>query len=248
MSKQIVDETDYNKPVAYDAEGKPLYSHPPVIQSNIPPVVQVVRQATPSKPYISENVKQKHEDSLKKYPDLNLSEEEYVIAKVTRHQIGLFWHYVIGLMLVLAAIFAILNYSEIANILQISNSQSAEYIIIAPLVLFIMFVIMMVYANYYIYNSNRFYLTNESIIQQNQLSLFSRNEQTISLGNIEDASYSQPDIISQLFNYGAIRLSTEGDETTYRFTFVTDPKHYLNVLNDAIEAFKNGRPVDPDEN
>ena len=248
MSKQPTSDIDYNKPVAYDAEGRPLYAHPPMSQSDMPPVVQVVRQATPSKPYISDELKQKHEDSQKKFPDLNLSEGEYVIATVRRHQIGLFWHYAIGIMLVLAAVFAISNYQEIANLLQISNSQSAEYIIIAPLVLFIMFVSMMIYANYYIYNSNRFYLTNESVIQQNQLSLFSRNEQTISLSNIEDASYSQTDIISQLFNYGSIRLSTEGDETTYRFSFVTNPRHYLNVLNDAIEAFKNGRPVDPDEN
>jgi hypothetical protein len=38
-------------------------------------------------------------------------------------------------------------------------------------------------------------------------------------------------------------LSTEGDETTYRFNFVADPKRHIAILNDAVEAFKNGRPL-----
>jgi len=97
---------------------------------------------------------------------------------------------------------------------------------------------------YYVYVNNKFFLTNESVIQEIQVSLFSRHEQTVSLGNIEDASYSQHGIIQQIFNYGSIRLSTEGDETTYRFTYVANPKQHIATLNNAVEAFKNGRPVD----
>lgn len=47
--------------------------------------------------------------------------------------------------------------------------------------------------------------------------------------------------------YGSLRLSTEGDETTYRFSFVENPSKQVALLNNAVEAFKNGRPVDPDE-
>jgi hypothetical protein len=61
--------------------------------------------------------------------------------------------------------------------------------------------------------------------------------------NIEDASYVQQGVIQAMFNYGAIRLSTEGDETTYRFSYVTNPKQQIATLNNAVEAFKNGRPV-----
>jgi len=97
----------------------------------------------------------------------------------------------------------------------------------------------------YIYQSNRFYLTNESVIQEIQVTLFSKHEQTVSLSNIEDASYKQNGILQMILNYGTIRLSTEGDETTYRFTYVSHPKRHIAVLNNAVEAFKNGRPVDP---
>jgi len=38
-------------------------------------------------------------------------------------------------------------------------------------------------------------------------------------------------------------LSTEGDETTYRFSYVASPRTHIDELNNAVEAFKNGRPV-----
>ena len=94
-----------------------------------------------------------------------------------------------------------------------------------------------------VYESNRFFLTNESVTQHIQISPFSRKEQTISLINIEDASFRQSGIIQTLLNYGTLRLSTQGDETTYRFSFVSDPGHQVAVLNDAVESFKNGRPI-----
>lgn len=99
------------------------------------------------------------------------------------------------------------------------------------------------YIYVWVYQNNKFFLTNESVIQEIQVSLFSRHEQTVSLQNIEDASYRQQGILQTMFNYGSIRLSTEGDETTYRFNFVADPKRHIAILNDAVEAFKNGRPV-----
>ena len=66
----------------------------------------------------------------------------------------------------------------------------------------------------------------------------------VSLGSIEDASYKQHGILQTILNYGTIRLSTEGDETTYRFAYVSNPNKQVAILNDAIEAFKNGRPYD----
>lgn len=97
-----------------------------------------------------------------------------------------------------------------------------------------------------VYLGNRFFLTNESVIQQIQTSLFHRHEQTVSLANIEDASFRQQGMIQHLFNYGSIRLSTEGDETTYRFSYVESPKKQIDTLNNAVESFKMGRPVSND--
>jgi uncharacterized membrane protein YdbT with pleckstrin-like domain len=89
-----------------------------------------------------------------------------------------------------------------------------------------------------------FYLTNESVIQNIQIGLFNKRLQTVSLGNVEDASFTQNGILSHIFGYGSIRLSTEGEETTYRFDWASHPERQIAILNNAVEAFKHGRPVE----
>jgi uncharacterized membrane protein YdbT with pleckstrin-like domain len=190
------------------------------------------------------------EESSKKYPHLNLSKGEFVISAVKRHPIGLvqIWLAVILLMLALGTLFGLLFFGEGAadTVSALGGNEELPSAAVLGLgVLYVLAVLGGLVASY-LYNSNRFYLTNESVIQEIQPTLFSRHEQTVSLSNIEDASYKQNGILPHLFNYGTIRLSTEGDETTYRFTYVTNPKKHIAVLNNAVESFKNGRPVDLD--
>jgi len=145
------------------------------------------------------------------------------------------------------AVTILFNFDIIAESLSLSESAASFWTIFFPILLFCILIGLGMYVIYYVYINNKFFLTNESVIQEIQVSLFSRREQTVSLANIEDASYRQENLIQTLFNYGSIRLSTEGDETTYRFTYVANPKHHIATLNNAVEAFKNGRPVPSDD-
>lgn len=222
------------QPVAYDKDGNPLYAQPQF--------VHISRAIQPMEEYISPEVKQWHDDSLKKYPWLNLSKGEYILSAVKRHPIGVLKIWFVGLALigVLMAMYVAL----FANPSGASDVQSMAPIALGVLVIMLTLITAGTLVATFVYNANRFYLTNESVVQEIQNSLFSKHEQTVSLSNIEDASYKQGGILPTLFNYGTIRLSTEGDETTYRFNYVSNPKKEIAVLNNAVESFKNGRPVD----
>lgn len=238
-------EPDYSQPVAYDNQGRPLYAHPPQ-QAQLEPQPQIVHMARPVDPIapeISAEVQAKHEASRKKYPSLNLSDGEYVISAVRRHPIGLIPIFgFVGFMLVFL-IAAIPMYDSFKNSSSgVNELPSVAVVGVLALLLGILFAVGGLIAAY-VYLQNKFFLTNESVIQEIQHSLFAKHEQTVSLANIEDASYRQENILQHLFNYGSIRLSTEGDETTYRFNYVSNPKYHIAVLNNAVEAFKNGRPV-----
>lgn len=242
---------DYAKPVAYDTEGRPLYLHPSTSQqaqeepqqAPQPQVVHMARPLDPVAPEISDAVRARHEASQKKYPFLNLSEGEYIISAVRRHPIGLVPIFgFVGIMLLLL-LGAIPWYSSYVNSAADSGGlPSVGVVAVLALLLGVLFTIGGLIAAY-VYIQNKFFLTNESVIQEIQISLFSKHEQTVSLSNIEDASFRQENILQNIFNYGSIRLSTEGDETTYRFNYVANPKREIAVLNNAVEAFKNGRPV-----
>jgi len=234
----------YEKPVAYDADGRPLYAHPaPKAETSSHQVVHVSRSLEPYQQEVSPEVKVKHDRSMELFPNLNLSKGEYVIAAVRRHPIGLLLPMVAGVSLLSITLSVMFNYDLVVKTFDIKGELANIVNVFVPLMLFAALIMLGTYVSYYVYSKNRLYLTNESLIQETQTSLFSHHEQTVSLLNIEDASYDQKGIVEQLFDYGSIRLSTEGEETTYRFDYVADPKHHIAVLNNAVEAFKNGRPI-----
>lgn len=275
MNPQTSSSEDLTQPVAYDADGRPLYHHPPqtgrpapvVAQTNShvttrpeiidgenfdprlrsqyanePQVVHVAREIDPKPFTISDELKRKHEKSVQQYPNLNLSDGEYVILDIKRHPIGMLIPAIVSIFLVVITMIFVLFYPSIArdSILPIMPSVTD---IFGVAMLLIGLVVLGGAVALWIYLQNQFFMTNESVIQEIQESLFSRREQTVSLGSIEDASFRQSGIIQTIFNYGTIRLSTEGEETTYRFHFVANPREQIAIINNAIEDFKNGRPV-----
>jgi len=233
-----------DQPVAYDAEGRPLYARPQAPQPATPPVVHVTRAMSPEQAVISPEAQKRHEESVAHFPLLNLSAGEYVINAVRRHPIGLVIPIGLGTLLIGISLGVLLNYDIISAQLLLAGALADVSTVAIPILLFCVLVGLGMFISWYVYVSNKFYLTNESVIQEIQHSLFSRLEQTVSLANIEDASFTQVGILQQVLNYGDIRLSTEGDETTYRFSYVASPKQHITTLNNAVEAFKNGRPVD----
>lgn len=251
MNPESLTPEDYTRPVAYDAEGQPLYAHPPVLPMQPitpvqPQVVHMSRLVEPVRQDVSPAVKLKHDRSVKNYPTLNLSEGEYIISAVRRHLIGLFLPLLAGVLLVSLMLSLLFNYDIFVKLLDLTGPAANPLVAAIPILLLTLLISLGTYISYSVYTNNKFFLTNESVIQEIQLTLFSHHEQTVSLLNIEDASYEQVGIIQQIFNYGSIRLSTEGDETTYRFTYVANPKQHIATLNNAVEAFKNGRPVSDD--
>ena len=190
----------------------------------------------------TQNVNTRHQESKQRYPELNLSEGEYVITEVRRHPIGLVFIWsaevVVIILVVLLLSLALFAPSILAN----SFGTSVNF---QGLALFSLFLIILMLAigmvSTSIYRDNQFYLTNESIIEHVRTGLFARRENSISLGSVEDVSFSQQGILQYTFNYGSIRLATVGEETTYRFTNVSSPRSQIATLTQAVENFKNGR-------
>jgi cell division protein FtsL len=239
---------DYSQPVAYDVNGQPLYAHPPKnTHAKHSKVVHMARPVEPEKPIISDATKLKHNRSKHLFPSLNLSEGEYVITAVKRHPFGLLLPISLGSFLVILVFVLLNNYDSLIKQSALTRVMSDTSVVVLPLIMLICLILLGIYVAVHVYINNKFFLTNESVIQEIQTGIFAKTEQTVSLSNIEDASFTQNGIIEQMFNFGSIRLSTEGDETTYRFEYVANPKQHIRLLNNAIEAFKNGRPIPTDE-
>lgn len=268
------DDLNQSIPIGYDAQGQPIYSasasskssatpqeattisHVFATQSNIdgqsydprarvqhsnePGVRHISRPVEPDARPISDDLKQRHEESKKQYPFLNLTEGEVVIMNLHRHPIGLALPLMAGGIVILALVGLLVVYPAEPDVYSLPSYGLMTLIVglvmaLAGIGTFI---------SVWIYLQNQFFMTNESVIQEIQYSLFSRHEQTVSLGSIEDASYKKNGILQTLLDYGTIRLSTEGEETTYKFHYVANPRKQVAILNNGVESFKNGRPVE----
>jgi len=214
-------------------------SMPPATQPTVPASATPLasRQELP----IPADLIAKHDESLVKYPRVHLSKGEYVVMEVRRHPIGLLSIcFSIGLLVVatlaLIPLYAALR-SGIASTLSIPISQlPSDASIVLPLLALAALFVLGGFVAVYVYNGNMFYLTNESIIQYIQSSIFSTNEQQINLVNVDDVSYRQQGILQQVLNYGTVRVSTEGDERNpYVFAFVAKPQLVTRAINDAME-------------
>ncbi len=246
MSTTNPSQPDYNQPVAYDVDGRPLYAHPAVEQEKTSITTQgvhLIRPSEPEKQVISEATKQKHDQSKKDWPECDLCQGEYIIHVISRHPIGLFLPLVLGFFLVALAFTVLFNFDLVLQSLNLTNVTVDPSIIVLPVLVFVSLVIASTYVAYLVYTNNKLFLTNESIIQIVQTGVFSKKEKMVSLIDIEDVSYSQRGIIEQMFNFGLIRLSTEGEGTVYRFKFVANPKEVIATLKNAVESFKNGRAI-----
>jgi hypothetical protein len=226
-------------------EAQPGPASQPANEQTGPQQMYYTRPLDPRKPAISPELQKRCEDSRRKYPELNLSDGEYVISDVRRHPIGL-----LGVWLVCGlAVFGIV--AVVGLLASSAQDITGGGIPVSALgigaALLSVLILIGGYIATYVYKANKFYLTNESVVQNIQMSLFANRQQTVSLGNVEDASYLKSGIVQTILDYGTIRLSTQGDETTYRFTFASDPDRQVAKLNNAVEAFKNGRPVQDDD-
>ena len=178
--------------------------------ANEPNVVHAARPLEPTVPAVSPETKARHDQSVRDYPQLNLSEGEYVILDIKRHPIGMVIPTAITLLLVVVLLVFAASFSSLtANIPLFPAVNPGAVLGIA--LLLVALVVLGGAITLWVYLQNHFFMTNESVIQEIQQSLFVRHEQTVSLGSIEDASFFQAGIAQTIFNYGTIRLSTGDD-------------------------------------
>lgn len=202
------------------------------------------RPIAPAELEIPEEIQKRHQESVIKFPYLNLSEGEYVIKVISRHSFGavMIW---LGVLVAIGAVVAtMMLLSASATPGNPDNAFNLEPAVAASITTaLIVIIIAFGYLLHWVYYSNKMFLTNESVIQNIQYNPFAKRQQTVSLGNIEDASYTKTGIMATMIGFGNVRLSTEGDETTYSFSYAKEPVESVAVLNNAVEAFKNGRPI-----
>lgn len=233
------------RPVAYDAEGRPLYASPEDAAKAVPPkqpkptVVHMARPLEPLEEEMSPELKHKHDVSVESYPKLDLGEQEYVVLCVRRHPIGLLGPAAGLLFLMILTLTVIILLPDIARAFALAEPISG-LLLLGTLCLAAL-LLGGGYMLFWIYNNNTFFLTNQNIIEKTQDTLFASNVKSVSLNDVVDVSYRQVGIMQTMLGYGTVQVGTKDEEVPYVFNFVREPKNQASTIKDAVTGYKSGR-------
>ena len=181
----------------------------------------------------------RHQEAARRYPDVNLDSDEYVVVSIKRHSFGVFGIIISSMLsfIIVASIW--ITISIMPNNLNLTLAMKTN-ITLASLALLALSVVSAM-IGHSIYKNNKFIITNERVVQWIVSGLFNQKKQTINLEAIEDISFSQTGFLQHLIGFGTVRLSTIGEESTYTFTFVPQPNKYAELLGDLVENTKENQ-------
>jgi hypothetical protein len=175
-----------------------------------------------------------HDRSVYDYPYLDLNDDEYVVIDVKRSVAGRVYIW-------LGTILGILVFAALAVVTYFFQSGLNIWQLIVALCLFGAVITLVVgIISSRIYRKNYLIVTNQRVFGQAQSTLFSFQTQSLELEHVEDISFAQTGILSMVFDYGTLRLSTVGDEHTYRLTFVDNPSGQIKIIKKLVSAVDEG--------
>lgn len=159
---------------------------------------------------------------------------ETVVTVVRRSLVGLVAIYLVAIVAV-GAIFALLIALSPDTFDTSSNNISAQLSII--MVVAAILLVLILFTATYVYRQSRLLITDRSLVQILQKTLFIRKVSRLSMSNVEDVNEEQRGIISSIFNYGTLTIQTAGTEDNFVFTLCPNPTRLADIIIEARQAY-----------
>lgn len=159
---------------------------------------------------------------------------ERVLTVVHRSLAGLVGIYAVAIVAVAAAVglvIAVAPGTFQTSDASISSSLSAVIAMSAIFLAVILFVAT------YIYRQSRLLVTDKSLVQILQKTLFIRKVSRLSMSNVEDVNEEQRGIFANIFGYGTLTVQTAGTEDNFIFTLCPNPAGLADRIIDARQAY-----------
>lgn len=171
-------------------------------------------------------------------PLATMRQDETIICEIQRHPIGLIAIYAsFGALILLAFI----GFLMAPNVLTSFDKGTVTSLGILLLIIAALFSGVFAWIATFVYNGNRWIITDDSLTQVNQLSLFDKQSSQLSLGNLEDVTSEKNGILPHIFNYGLLKVETAGERSKFMFPYCPDPDSYAQKILAARENFEQGR-------
>jgi membrane protein YdbS with pleckstrin-like domain len=170
-------------------------------------------------------------------PNDLVEDNEHVLVVVRKHWAGIAQIYIISGLLVAALV---LIGTVVIPDLRLSD-EAKSLVMVGALVIFILMTLILL-AVINVYYRSKLTLTDKSLVQVVQSTLFSCKTSRLSMSNVEDVNVEQRGIISSLFNFGTLTVQTAGQEDNFVFSFCPQPNVYAERILQARQAYAQHYP------
>lgn len=174
---------------------------------------------------------------------MNLSGNEYVIRAIGRHPIGQLGIWMsmsfLSLLVLVGFVFYASHFNSLS--LHVHGLPPVAIMAIPTVLLWILFGVISWISNI-VYNGNRIYLTNESIIQHVQTGLFATKNEQLNLVKVEDVTVIQNGILPKMLDYGTVEIDTMDSSDSHVLTLVRSPQTAANAIHNAAEQAISRNP------
>lgn len=159
---------------------------------------------------------------------------EQLVVVVKKHPIGVVGIYVEALTGLLA-VFGLLVL--VAPDFFSGLSEQANKIFAAMIIFGLAMLVFYLFTATYVYRQSRLLVTDRSLVQVLQKSLFIRKISRLSMSNVEDVSAEERGILSTVFNYGTIVVQTAGTMDNFIFPYCPTPAKYADQIIGARQRY-----------
>ncbi len=174
----------------------------------------------------------------------SLLPKEKVLIEVRRHWLIIVIHALVLLVLAFVPIFVAplaLSYIVPDTVRQLGNELLAAMFIFAS-ALWLLFVWVMFFAAWTNYYLDVLIVTNQRIIDREQFVLFSHDEVTIPLENIEDIKIEKTGLLATLFSFGNIQIQTAGAKRETIAKYARHPERAKELIEQGLIENSKKKP------
>lgn len=172
---------------------------------------------------------------VSKSPSADMLEEgEHILTVVRRSFVGLALVYLVAVLAVAAVIGLAIAISPSAFE---SSGEGLSGSLSALIFVSVVFVALILFVVTYVYRQSRLLVTDKSLVQVMQKTLFNRKVSRLSMSNVEDVNEEQRGFWASFFNFGTLTVQTAGTEDNFVFTLCPSPAKLADQIIEARQQY-----------
>lgn len=161
-------------------------------------------------------------------------DDENVLIVVRRHLIVYLPAILVAVVVYAIALVFFIN---LDNIGAIANNESLKAVGVTFSSIFLLFVTLAVYINWLVNYLNVQIVTDEHVVDIDQVGLFSRKISELVLVDIQDVSATKKGILQSFLNYGEVCIQTAGERPNFNFEKVPDPHELARGIMEIKDKY-----------